>query len=391
MNTRKISILTSTRADWGLLSPIARALSERPDCDVSIIATNMHLNPLYGHTVDEIIADGFTVDERVEMTETGDDDASRVRAAAQCMSGMAGAFSRLKPDIAVILGDRYEMLAAAQCAALMRIPIVHIAGGELSEGAVDDSMRHAITKLSSLHLTATEPYRKRVISMGEDPKRVINSGAIGVYNIEHEVAIEKSELEKWLGISIDRRTLLVTYHPATLDDEGDDKPADVADSMLRAIEHSPASNIIITYPNNDSRGREIIDRIETFGSRYPDRVKVVPSLGKRRYLSALRYIGAVVGNSSSGIVEVPSMGIPTVDIGPRQRSRIAADSVIHCSNSENEILQAINTALSPEFAQKARHTVNPYRRDDTLSIIVDAIATYPLSELTHKRFYDLEK
>lgn len=382
---RKIAVATGTRADWGLLSGIARALAERPDCHVDILATNMHLNPRYGNTISEIIADGFPEPVRIPIPDSTDSPVGAVGAMARCMEGMAAELDRLRPDLIVILGDRFEMLATATAALMLRIPIVHIAGGEISEGAIDDSIRHAITKMSALHLTATEPYRQRVIAMGEAPERVINTGAIGVYNIMHEPLMTRQELEASVGMALPEGSMLVTYHPATLDDSD---PATHCDALLAALDRFPGSNVIITYPNNDSRGRVIIDRIEAYGRANPGRVRVIPSLGKLRYLSALRCVSAVVGNSSSGIVEVPSMGIPTVDIGIRQRGRLCGDSVIHCGDSTEEIARAITFALSNEGQCKAHESENPYFRPDTLEIMVKAIAETPLETLRSKKFYD---
>lgn len=386
MEKRKVAIITGTRAEWGLLSGIARALRERDDVTLQIVVTNMHLMPRYGNTVDEIVADGFAIDARVPMDVPDDSDVGKVVAMSRCMAGMADAFARLQPDMVVILGDRYEMLATASAALMMHIPIAHIAGGEISEGAVDDSIRHAITKMSALHLTATEPYRRRVIQMGEDPSRVINTGAIGVYNIAHEPVMSLDELNRSIGFTIDADTLLVTYHPATLD------AGDVASrcrNLLDALDRFPGNKVLITYPNNDSRGAVIIDMIEEYARCNPERVKVVPSLGKRRYLSALHYVAAVVGNSSSGIVEVPSMHIPTVNIGIRQQGRLASQSVIHCGDSAGEIAFAISEALSPCCKGIAAKAPNPYYKDNTLALIVDAIATAPLDELKIKKFYNL--
>lgn len=383
---RKICIVTGTRAEWGLLSGIARGLQSRDDVELQIVATNMHLDERYGMTVNEIVADGFEIAERVPMPLEGDTAADRVRAMGVCMSAMAGCFERLAPDMVVILGDRYEMLAVASAAAVMLIPIVHIAGGEITEGAVDDSIRHAITKMSALHLTATEEYRRRVIAMGEQPGLVINTGAIGVYNAMNEPLMTCSELESSLDFAIDRDTLLVTMHPATLDPEPVEKRTQ---ALLDALDRFPSSRVIMTFPNNDARGEVIIRMIDRYAAARPDRVKVVPSLGKKRYLSALRFVGAVVGNSSSGIVEVPSAGIPTVDIGMRQRGRLSSQSVIHCGDSADEIAGAIALALSPEWRHKAETAPNPYFKPDTLGIIVDAIATTPLDMLQRKTFYDI--
>ena len=378
---RKICIVTSTRADWGLLSSVARELRAYETVELQIIATNMHLDARYGMTVDEIIEDGFKVDERVEMNAGNDSAVETAAATGKCLIGVARALGRLNPDILVILGDRYEMLAVATAATIMRVPIAHIAGGEISEGAFDDNIRHALTKLSALHFTATDAYRNRVISMGENPKYVLNTGALGVYNIIHEPVIPKPELEKFIGIDINSSTLLVTFHPATMDPER-------CEALLQALDGFISSHIIFTYPNNDPDGEVIIKMINEYAARYPGRVAVVPSLGRRRYLSALHFVSAVVGNSSSGIVEVPTMRIPTVDIGIRQQGRIAASSVIHCEGEHDQIHQAISFALSPAGKRLALETDNPYAKRDTVTRIVDTLVHIRLDELYSKRFID---
>lgn len=384
---RKVCIITGTRAEWGLLSGVARNLSARPDTELQIVATNMHLDPAYGMTVNEIISGGFRVDSRVAMPRTDGTPASTVRAMGACMAGMAGALEELEPDMAVILGDRTEMLAAASACAVCGIPIVHLHGGETTEGAIDDAVRHAITKLSALHLTATEDYRKRVIQMGENPAHVINAGALGVHNALSVEPMTKEELEKSIGFALDRRTILVTFHPATLDPID---PADRFAELLRAIDAAEGVRVLFTYPNNDSRGHRLIAMIGKYISSHPATAAAVPSLGMHRYLSALRHIGAVVGNSSSGIIEVPSLGIPTVDIGMRQRGRTAAESVIHCGDSAEEITAAINLALSDGMQHKARSVSNPYYNPDTLRIVTDAIALTPLDDLRIKKFHDIQ-
>lgn len=382
---RKICIVTSTRADWGLLSGVARELRAYETVELQIIATNMHLDARYGMTVDEIIEDGFKVDERVEMNAGNDSAVETAAATGKCLIGVARALGRLNPDILVILGDRYEMLAVATAATIMRVPIAHIAGGEISEGAFDDNIRHALTKLSALHFTATDAYRNRVISMGENPKYVLNTGALGVYNIIYEPVIPKPDLEKFIGIGINSSTLLVTFHPATMD------PVPVkerCEALLQALDGFTSSHIIFTYPNNDPDGEVIIKMINEYAARYPGRVAVVPSLGRRRYLSALHFVSAVVGNSSSGIVEVPTMRIPTVDIGIRQQGRIAASSVIHCEGEHDQIHQAISFALSPAGKRLALETDNPYAKRDTVTRIVDTLVHIRLDELYSKRFID---
>lgn len=379
MKKRKVCIVTGTRADWGLLSPIAAELRSRDDIELQIIATNMHLSPRYGHTIDEIIDGGFVVDDSVAIIDDGDNGTPTpvAQQMSRALSGIADAFHRLRPDMAVVLGDRYEMLATASAATLLRIPIVHLHGGETSEGAIDNSIRNAITALASLHLTSTEAYRRKVIAMGEPESLVINTGAIGVYNAMNVPLMSRSELQRSLSFYIPKDTLLVTYHPATLDRM---TVAEQCRQLLTALDRFPNSRLLITYPNSDPGSGEIIAKILDYERRDPDRVRVIPSLGMRRYLSALQFVAAVVGNSSSGIIEVPSMGIPTVDIGPRQRGRIAADSVIHCDCNADDIAASISKALRREHSE---NIANPYYQPDTLRRIVEAIATTPI-ESFHK-------
>lgn len=381
----KIAIATGTRADWGLLSPIAQLLKAQKDVEVAIIATNMHLDPRFGNTIDEIISDGFIPAAKVKMNVASNSEADTARSMAKCLSGMVDAFESIKPDCIIILGDRYEMLATASAATVMRIPIIHIAGGEISEGAIDDCIRHAITKLSALHLTSTEEYRQRVIAMGEQPDRVINTGAIGVYNIMQLPLMSKEELEKSIGCKVNKRTLLVTMHPTTIDPT----PSSIVMGELFKALDAHDGNVIITYPNNDARGAEIISLIDDYQKRNKDKVTVIPSLGRLRYLSALQFAGAVAGNSSSGIVEVPSMHIPTVNIGIRQKGRLASKSVINCGNRAQEIISAIRFALSEEGQETARSAENPYYKPNTLHTIVNSILSVSINDIKTKKFYDI--
>lgn len=386
--SRRIAVVTSTRADWGLLHGVVRELQAMEGVTPLVVATNMHLNPDFGMTVNEIEADGIPVAARVPMHAADTSPQAVAVSTAQCLEGMAEAFARLQPDMVLILGDRYEMLAVATAATVMRIPLAHIAGGEVSEGAFDDNIRHALTKLSSLHFTATDDYRRRVIQMGEQPSHVIYAGALGVENLmdlPDEVPLD--ELEAFTGVPLTQDTLLVTFHPATLDTA--DTPANRCRALLDALDRFPQSPVLITYPNNDPGGAEIIALIDEYAKKHPGRCSVVPSLGRRRYLSALKHIGAVVGNSSSGIVEVPSAGIPTVDIGIRQRGRTASDSVIHCGDSADEIAVAIALALSPQGRERAEKAKNPYCKPGTAALIARTLAETPLTSLAPKRFYDI--
>lgn len=383
---RKVCVVTGSRAEWGLLSPIASRLAQRDDVELQIVATNMHLMQRYGLTVDNIRADGFKVDAEVPMDPRSDSQCHTAMAMGLCLSGMAEAFDKLQPDIVVILGDRYEMLSVAAAATVMRIPIAHLHGGEVSEGAIDDSIRHAITKLSALHLTSAAQHASRVIQMGENPHAVHNIGAVGVWNATNVAPLPKSELESFLGIRLDRRSLLVTYHPVTADSR---TPATLFGNLLQALDSFPDSTIVFTYPNNDARGHRLIEMTDDYVRANPHRAVAFPSLGMRRYLSALHYAGAAVGNSSSGIIEVPSMHIPSVDIGARQQGRLAASSVIHTADSPQAIVKAIAKALSPKMQALASKVENPYFQPDTPLRAATIIATTPLHLLTHKQFHDL--
>ena len=386
---KRICIVTTTRADWGLLMPLARLLRDTPGVEIAIAASNMHLMDRFGMTINEITDAGFEVAARVPMDVDGDDEASRAKAAATCMAGMASTFARLNPDAVLLLGDRYEMLAVASAAAIMRIPIIHIAGGAVSEGAVDDCIRHAISKLASLHLTETEEYRRRVIQMGETPDRVIDTGAIGVWNALNIQPLPKDALEAYLGMNLDGDVAVVTYHPATNDSSS--TPASQVEAMLTALDAFPDMKCVITYPNNDAGGASTVTILQAYADMHPDRVRLVPSLGMLRYLSMLKIAAVVIGNSSSGIVEVPSAGIPTVDIGIRQRGRTAASSVIHCGNNSSDIVSAIRQALSPEFRAMASQGLNPYFKPDTPALMTEAILhfmdTLPAAP---KTFYNID-
>lgn len=386
-----IAVITGTRADWGLLSPAARLLRDTPGVRLSVVATNMHLSQRHGHTVDGIIAEGFDVTHRVAVPEGADDSgAGRAHAAAVCLAGVADALAELLPDTAVILGDRFEALASAQAAVLTAVPVTHLHGGETSRGAVDDSMRHAITKLASLHLCATDDARQRIIQMGEQPDSVITVGAPGVYNALKMSKMPLDELRRSLGgFDIDpERTLLVTYHPETNDRAA--SPAQRFEALLQALDRFDGCNIILTGTNNDAGANGIRSLAAEYAAANPERVLAVESLGARRYLSTMARCAAVVGNSSSGIIEAPSMRVPTVDIGGRQAGRQCADSVIHCAAGANDIAEAIAEALTPEARMRAATVANPYYRPETPHAIVDAIFSHlPLS--VAKTFYDIPR
>ena len=383
---RKICIATGTRADWGLLSGIAKALNARNDVKLQIVATNMHLSERYGFTFREIEHDGLHIDYRVPMPADTDTPHDTVAAMSVCMRGFADAFEALRPDLLLILGDRYEMLAVASAAMIFRIPIAHIAGGTISEGAYDDSIRHSITKMSHLHLTETEECRHRVIQLGEAPERVFNTGAIGIYNILHTHFLSREELETELATPIPEKSLFVTFHPATLDAVPQNEQCA---NLLAALESRSDYKVFFSYPNNDTAGRIIIDMIEDYVRQNPERAYVRPSYGQLRYFSLMRFMKAAVGNSSSGIVEVPSLHIPTLNIGIRQNGRRRAASVVDCGVTLDEISRGLHRVLGADMQQLARTVQNPYEQPDTLQRIVDVVCNTPLEGITVKRFHDL--
>lgn len=373
----KIAVCTSTRADWGLLAPLCRQLEER-GAHVGVIASNMHFIEALGHTVEEVRRDGF---EPVAEILPGCDAASTM---SLQLEATYRALREFAPRCVVILGDRYEMLAAASAAVLARVPIVHIAGGTISEGAFDDSFRHAISKLATLHFPETELSARRLVQMGEDPQRVITAGALGVHNMLSLTPMSRAELEASIGWELKSPVVLATLHAATLDAM---PPAAQMQALVDALEQMPEVRVLFTYPNNDVDPRIMLAPLEAFAAAWPERVCIVPSLGRLRYLSALRYVDAVVGNSSSGLVEVPSAGIPTLDIGIRQRGREAGASVVHCGSSTEEILAGLRRVLSPEMRELARTSTNPYERRGTPALMADAILTYPFSPSALKPFY----
>ena len=383
---RKICIATGTRADWGLLSGIAKALNARNDVKLQIVATNMHLSERYGFTFREIEHDGLHIDYRVPMPADTDTPHDTVAAMSVCMRGFADAFEALRPDLLLILGDRYEMLAVASAAMIFRIPIAHIAGGTISEGAYDDSIRHSITKMSHLHLTETEECRRRAIQLGEAPERVFNTGAIGIYNILHTHFLSREELETELATTIPEKSLFVTFHPATLDAVPQNEQCA---NLLAALESRSDYKVFFSYPNNDTAGRIIIDMIEDYVRQNPERAYVRPSYGQIRYFSLMRFMKAAVGNSSSGIVEVPSLHIPTLNIGIRQNGRRRAASVVDCGVTLDEISRGLHRVLGTDMQQLARTVQNPYEQPDTLQRIVDVVCNTPLEGITVKRFHDL--
>ena len=383
---RKICIVTGSRAEWGLLSGLARKIADDPELELQIIATNMHLSPEFGLTYREIERQGFRINRKVEMLLSSDTANATGKSVGLATIGFSDAYEDLAPDMLLVLGDRYEILAAVTAALFYKIPVAHLHGGEVTEGAYDDAIRHAITKMSHLHFTSTEEYRRRVIQLGEQPERVFHVGAIGIDNIRHIALLDKKVLEEQLDFPFDRKTVLVTYHPETLDAIPVEEQFR---NLLEALDDRQDIRILFTLPNSDTGGRIIVRMIEEFVARNKQRARAYTSLGQLRYLSALRFVAAVVGNSSSGILEVPSFGKPTLDIGNRQKGRLAANSVVHCGVSGAEISEGLNRVLSDAFAKQTACVQNPYEKEDSALEILKILKNYPLDGIVQKTFYDI--
>lgn len=385
---RKICFVTGSRADYGIMSRLMLALRDDDRCELQVIAANMHVSERYGLTYREIKADGHRIDAKVPMESADDSAEATVKAMGLAMSGFADAFASLKPDLIVILGDRYEMLAAASAAQIFGIPVAHLHGGEITEGAYDDAIRHAITKLSYLHFTSTEEYRRRVVQMGESPDRVFNVGALAVENIANEEIMSLNELEKSVGFDLGDNFLLVTFHPVTR------QPGEAqaqTEALLQSLEaFIPKHKILITLPNSDTEGRLIADLLTGWTVTHPESALAVTSLGRKRYYSALAHCDAVVGNSSSGLIEAPSFGKPTVNIGDRQKGRAQGNTIINCPPDAREIKSAIRKALSPDFSEYCKNEgFNPYEGKDTLSRILETLLAFPLAPHAAKPFHEL--
>lgn len=381
-----ISVLTATRAEYGLLKPLIRALNKVTAFDVRIIVTGAHLSPEFGLTYQEIEQDGFNIDEKIEILLSADTPSAISKSMGLAMIGFADYFDRLKPDLLILLGDRYEALAVATVAMNECIPIAHLFGGETTEGAIDEGIRHAITKLSYLHFTSTEIYRNRVIQLGEDPNRVFKVGALGIENIKNEKLLNKYELERAINFKLDKPYAVITFHPVTLENNHSEKQFL---ELLMVCEQFKNMKFILTKANADTEGRRINQLMEAYIKKH-DNAAAFSSLGLTRYLSALKYCTMVIGNSSSGLIEAPSFGIPTINIGDRQRGRLQGDSIINCEPNAFEIEKAMRKALSIAFKSKAREGVNPYGNGNTSNKIVLRIKEYLLKDeiCIKKKFYD---
>lgn len=383
--SKKICFVTGTRAEYGLLRGLMRSTASTSDLVLQVIATGSHLSPEFGLTHSEIEADGFRIDRKVEMLLSSDTANGTSKSMGLAMIGFADAFDALTPDLLIVLGDRFEIFSAVATALVTKIPVGHIHGGELTEGAFDDALRHAITKMSHLHFVAAEEYGRRVIQLGERSEHVFNVGGLGVDAITSVTLMTRDALATSLEFRFLEKNLLVTFHPETLNESD---PEEQMEALLSALAELPDTGLIFTLPNADSGGRVLIKMVQDFVSAYPN-AKAYPSLGLVRYLSSVAQVDGVVGNSSSGLLEAPSFRKGTVNIGDRQRGRLMASSVIQCEPTHEAIRAALARLYSPQFQASLSQIRNPYGEGGAGERILDVIRTMPLNNLVKKSFFDL--
>lgn len=382
---KKICVITGSRAEYGLFYPLLKELKADNSFHLQLIAAGMHLSAVFGSTLKEIENDGFVVGAKVDLRLGDDSPAGIARSMGIGMCGFADALQRLLPDLVAVLGDRFEIFAAASACHVARIPIAHFYGGDLTRGAIDDAFRHCITKLSLLHFVSTEVYRRRVIQLGESPSRVYNIGALGIDNIRNMALLEKADLEKELGFKFGGKNILVTFHPVTLDAAS---PVKQCKELLKALDALSDARIIFTAPNADTEGQAILRLIREYVALNKNKAAYFASLGTKKYLSAMKCSDVVVGNSSSGIVEAPSFYTPTVNIGDRQEGRVKPGSVINCDPNAISIGRAISKALSPAFRKKCSAISNPYGNGDSAKKAMKRIKRYfanpcPIKKVFH--------
>lgn len=384
--TRKVCVVTGTRAEFGLLRWLMGEIQNHPQLELQVVATGMHLSPEFGSTYRDIEEAGFGIDARVEMLLSSDTNTAVIKSMGLGVIGFADAYERLAPDIVVVLGDRFEIFAATSAAMIAGIPVAHLHGGETTEGAFDEAIRHSITKMSHLHFVAAEEYRQRVIQLGEHPERVFNVGGMGIDAIKRIKLLSRDELECSLELSFGKKSLLVTFHPVTL--EGGVSSAAQMGELLAALDKLEDTMLIFTMPNADTGGRELGQMVREFAQTHPN-AKVFTSLGQLRYYSCLALVDGVIGNSSSGLLEAPAFQIGTINIGDRQKGRLKASSVIDCGPSREAIQAALETLYSADFQTSLASASNPYGNGGASDAIVKILAKYPLENIRKKQFYNM--
>jgi len=382
---RRVCVVTGSRAEYGLLKWVMAGVKASEQLELQTIVTGSHLAPEFGMTHREIEADGLPIHRKVDMRLGSDTPQGIVKSMGLELAGLADAFAELRPDVLVLLGDRFEILAAAGAATVFRIPVAHIHGGEKTEGAYDDAIRHAVTKLSHLHFVAADEYRRRVMQLGESPERIFVVGGLGVDAVRQARLLAREELERTIGFSFGARNLLVTLHPETL---ARATAEEQMAALLAALSRQPETRLIFTYPNADNDNGTIIRMIEAYVAARPH-CRAVPSLGQINYLSCLQFVDGVVGNSSSGLLEVPTFRKGTINIGDRQRGRLKAASVIDCPAEESAIVAALDRLYSSDFQARLAGAVSPYGEGGAAEKIVETLENVPLCNLRGKAFADL--
>ena len=381
---RKICVVTGTRAEYGLLRWVMQGIKDDPELTLQVIATGMHLSPEFGLTYREIEKDGFQIDRKVEMLTSSDTSVGIAKAMGLGLIGFADVLNDLQPDLIVVLGDRFEIFSAVSAALVARIPVAHLHGGEATEGIFDEAIRHSITKMSHLHFVAAEEYRRRVIQLGEQPERVFLVGGLGIDNIKRLKLLDRTELEASLDFKLGQKNLLITFHPVTLETA---TAADQMTELLTALAELQDTQLIFTMPNADTDGRALIRMVEQFVAQHPN-ARAYTSLGQLRYLSCIAQVDGVVGNSSSGLTEVPSFKKGTINIGDRQRGRLQAASVINCEPIRQSIEGALKRLYSADFQVTLNQALNPYGEGGASEKIIASIKSAALEHILKKRFYD---
>jgi GDP/UDP-N,N'-diacetylbacillosamine 2-epimerase (hydrolysing) len=382
---RKICIITGTRADYGLLRWVMQGIKDDAELTLQIIATGMHLSPEFGCTYQAIKQDGFQIDRRVEVLTSSDTAVGIAKSMGLGMIGFADTLHELQPDLIVVLGDRFEIFAAVSAALVARIPVAHLHGGETTEGAFDEALRHSITKMSHLHFVAAEQYRQRVIQLGEQPDRVFLVGGLGIDNIKHLQLLTRTDLEASLDFKLGVKNLLITFHPVTLETS---TAASQMQELLAALAQLKDTQLIFTLPNADTDGRVLIEMLQSFVKQHPN-ARAYTSLGQLRYLSCIALVDGVVGNSSSGLTEVPSFNKGTINIGDRQRGRLQACSVINCEPTQESIASALTQLYSAAFQASLTKVINPYGEGGASAKVVNTLKHYSLDDVVKKTFYNL--
>ena len=384
--SRKICVVTGSRAEYGLLYSLIKEIETDSDLQSQIIATGMHLSPEFGLSYRQIEQDGIRISKKIDMLLSSDTPAGISKSIGLGIIGFADAFSELQPDIVVLLGDRFETFSAASASMVARVPIAHIHGGESSEGMIDEAIRHSITKMSHIHFTAAEGYKKRVIQLGENPHRVYNVGGLGVDNIKRMKLLNRKAFEKSIEFDLGPRNFMVTYHPVTLEKSTAEEQFQ---NLLDALESLKDSRFFFTKPNADTDGRILIKMIESYVAANKEKAIAFTNLGQLRYLSALQFMDGVIGNSSSGLCEAPTFKIGTINIGDRQKGRIKAESVIDCQPTKDLILRAFKKLSSEVFQEKLRTVKNPYGEGGAAEKIKKMLKEINLENILKKEFFNL--